>query len=347
MDSNGLNRELSQNVITPLYLFLAYDPFIARSYYHLMKRKAVDADFRELNVNEYDKKANPSDVIATCMTLPIMAEKRIVFVRDTSFSKCSDLCAALVRYAKKPCETTILILFANEIDKRSSLYKTFSQYGKVVECEKMKSPDLTKWIRMAFQRKQLKITEEAVRFFIDSSDYLSKESEIDLGYFANEIEKLTLSNPIGNEITLDHIKKTLSVNINEDVFRLSDDLLNGDTADAYVQTARLQFYNVPFQQILAVVAKAIRTFLICRTLHENGVGNATIAKEYGLHPYTVKKSIAFSERFSASDAKKSILILNRLDVGIKTGELDPDTAIALMVHQIGGRNFLLSERDAI
>jgi DNA polymerase-3 subunit delta len=346
MDSNGLNRELSQNVITPLYLFLAYDPFIARSYYHLMKRKAVDADFRELNVNEYDKKANPSDVIATCMTLPIMAEKRIVFVRDTSFSKCS--ISVLHWYdmqknhAKQQFSSSLRMKSINGVlyTKHSpSMGKSWNAKNEITGSYKMDS--------MAFQRKQLKITEEAVRFFIDSSDYLSKESEIDLGYFANEIEKLTLSNPIGNEITLDHIKKTLSVNINEDVFRLSDDLLNGDTADAYVQTARLQFYNVPFQQILAVVAKAIRTFLICGTLHENGVGNATIAKEYGLHPYTVKKSIAFSERFSASDAKKSILILNRLDVGIKTGELDPDTAIALMVHQIGGRNFLLSERDAI
>ena len=348
MDSTALNKELSMNVITPLYLFLAEDDYIARSYYALLKKKAVDNAFTELNISEYDaRKSNPTDVIASCMTLPIMAEHRVVSVRDASFAKCSELCETLVRYSKKTCETTVLVVYANGIDKRTSLYKSFSQNGKIVEFAKLKQADLVKWIRSSLKKKNLEIAENALRFFIDSSDYLSKDSEIDLGYFANEIDKLALSAPKGTELTQAMLKQTLSVNISEDIFRFSDDLLSGNLADAYLQIEKLLYHNAAFQQISAVVAKAIRTFCICRSLNEQGKSEASIAKEYGLHPYVVKKSIAAGANFSLSEGKKALLVINQLDVAVKVGEIEPNVALALLAQEIGGRTFHFAERTAV
>lgn len=343
MDSNLLNKELNMDIITSLYLFIAEDDYIADSYIKLMKKKVAANEFAQLNENYFEaKKSVPSEVSSVCNTLPVMAEKRVVIVRDRNISKYTALCAELVKYAKNACPSTVLIVHTNDCDKRTSLYKTFNEIGKIVEFAKLKNDALSRWIKNSFTKRNLTIADDAVRYMIDASDYGQKDADIDIGYFANEIEKLALYDPSKKQITLEIVKKVFSVNINEDIFKLTDALIDGDASAAYKQIHKILYNKTVPQIVIAAIARTLRNLCISQSLYENGKSEAVIAKEYAIHPYVVKKSIGAAKKFSKTDGLKSLLVLSKLDIMLKTGLSDADTAMLLMVEDICARTFLLA-----
>lgn len=340
MDSSALNKELNMNIISPLYLFIVDDDYIANSYITLMKKK-IGEEFIQLNQNYFEaKKTNPGEVIAACNTLPVLSDKRLVVVRDKNIFHHAALCGALIEYIKNPCQSTALIVYTNECDKRVSLYKSFLEHGKIVLFEKLKNEALEQWIKNAFNKRGLKIGRDALHYMIEAGDYNHKESEVDIGYYANEIEKLSLYEPTKKEISLESVKKAFSVNINEDIFKLSDAIIDGDISAAHKQIYKLTYNKTAPQVIIAAIARAVRNICICQSLYEKGKSEVSIAKECGLHPYVVKKSIAVKNRFNVSDGLKSLLVLAKIDVMLKTGLIDADSSLSLLACDIGTKTFL-------
>ncbi len=342
MDSAKLNSELKKNILTPLYLFIAKDTYIANSYINLIKQK-IEGDFKELNIYDFEAKyVDPSEVISVCYTLPVMAQKRLVVIRDKNITTYSELCDILISYAQDCSETTTLIVKTDSIKKNSRLYKAFDQYGKIVTCDKMKRDQLSKWIQNRFAKYGFKIERDALIALMESGDYFDKDSEIDLGFYVNEIDKLVQYHDKKQTIVLDTVDKVSSNNIDKDIFRLIDDLFSGNLNSAYEQMYHLTYNKVVPQIIIASIARNARNICICQSLSAEGKSEASIAKQCSIHPYAVKKAIAIGKRFSVLDAKNALLVLNQIDVKLKTGLLGSEEALALLIEDIGTKKFLLA-----
>ena len=347
MDYIALQKQLHKNILGPLYLFLAKDDYIAGAYVNLMRQKIAFGELGSLNETIFEeKKADPAQVAAACLNLPVMAERRIVVVKDKAAAKNAELAAFLAGYAKKPCLSTTLIVYTNEIDKRTALYRAFSDNGIVVEFDKMKNAQLADWLRHAFEKRGMKIREDALSYLLEAGDYTHRESEIDMGYYANEVEKLCNYQKKGKEITLEMVKKASSFNLNEDVFQFTDSLARGDLSGANKQLYRLTYNRVAPQSVIGAAARAMRNICVCQSLFAGGKSEAAIAKECGLHPFAVKKAVEVRSAFDVEDGKKALLVLNNLDVMLKTGLMDNDTAMALMAEDIASKKFTLARELA-
>jgi DNA polymerase-3 subunit delta len=213
MDSKLLNRELAQNILTTVYLFVAEDEYIAQSYLQLIKERFI-VSFPELNITEFeDKNIRASDVLAACTMLPIMAEKRLVVVKEQTF-KNKETAEGLVKYMQHPSPNTVLILYCGQVDKRTSVYKTAQKTGKIVEFSKLNHSELLQWIRTDVAKNKTEIDADAVEYLIKQSGYLNRESKIDLGYCRNELDKLILYDPKAKKISLETVQKVVSVEAN-------------------------------------------------------------------------------------------------------------------------------------
>ena len=118
-----------------------------------MIKQKIEGDFKELNIYDVEAKyVDPSEVISVCYTLPVLAPKRLVVIRDKNITTYSELCDIIVSYSEECSETTTLIVKTDSIKKNSRLYKAFDQYGKFVTCDKMKRDQLSKWIQNRFEK---------------------------------------------------------------------------------------------------------------------------------------------------------------------------------------------------
>ncbi len=67
---------------------------------------------------------------------------------------------------------------------------------------------------------------------------------------------------------------------------------------------------------------------------EKDIPYASILKRSGLHPFVVRKSYDQSRQFSLSDLKKIYQKIFQIDFDVKTGKVEPEMALDLLISSI-------------
>lgn len=334
MNYRQLQRELNNNIISRAYLFIAKDAYIADSYVKLMKERVVSGELAQLNINVFsDKKVLPGDVKNALLSLPVMSKRRLVVIKEDDVPSDAKLSEMLYEYLSESCESTVLIVYTKQCDKRSKLYKAFEATAKTVQFDKLNDKELYEWIENAFHKKNMKIAKQAVEYLIDALDYNGRDSVADLGYFANETEKLAAYDPSAKEITLEQAKKVVSPNITKDIFKYTESVMLGDAAGALVRMEELIDCKVPVQVIFHSLNKTLRQNALFKYMASNGMREGEIAKQTGAHPYAVKLSLT-KYSLGTDESLRAIKAINEADVNIKSGLIESYSAIVLLTERV-------------
>ena len=79
----------------------------------------------------------------------------------------------------------------------------------------------------------------------------------------------------------------------------------------------------------------LRNLLIIKDLIEKKTPYYSILKESGLHPFVAKKTFQQAGKFSIEELKKIYQKLFQADLDIKTGKVDGQTALDLLIAEVG------------
>jgi DNA polymerase-3 subunit delta len=83
-----------------------------------------------------------------------------------------------------------------------------------------------------------------------------------------------------------------------------------------------------------MIAYQFKNLLIVKELAQKGLMYASIVKKSGLHPFVVKKTYYLCNQFSFEELKKIYHNIFRVDLDIKTGKIEPEMALDLLVAKI-------------
>ncbi|WP_414151641.1 DNA polymerase III subunit delta [Acetobacterium carbinolicum] len=150
MNYKELSKSVKNKEISPVYLFTGPEQYIG----HMMEKTLIGTEIAKglepLNLTTYsDKNVDVSELLATCETLPMMSNKRMVIIREEAqLDKITDKKALdrITAYLEKPSPSTLLIIYWEQPDKRKKLYKSLTKAGSLVVFEKLDASDLTAWI---------------------------------------------------------------------------------------------------------------------------------------------------------------------------------------------------------
>ena len=232
-------------------------------------------------------------------------------------------------YLSDPNPAMTVIMKNPKPDKRTKLFKAFSEKAKIVEFEKLSNPELEQYIINAFAKKNQTINKQTANFIMQSVDYNGRDSGTDLGYVVNEIEKLSALCKNKKIITIEDAQKTVSVNVTKDIYRYTDAILEGDLKQAFDNMNRLIINKVPIQMAMATLDTVLRQNALWKEASESGLKDSQIAKKFGANPYVVKKTLLKS-KMSAENALKGIKKISEEDIKIKKGESDNTSSFALL-----------------
>ncbi|MBR6801864.1 MAG: DNA polymerase III subunit delta [Eubacteriaceae bacterium] len=340
-----LKKQLANGIVTGIYLFITEDRYLSDSYISQIEKMTVGPEWKSLNYNYFDLTTDPSNLIPSLTGMPVMSERRMVVfefgeIKSKNDTKTENIINTLTDYLRDPSEYAVLIVSCKNIDKRSAFYKLFKEKGKIAEFKKPKRADFYDWIEGEFSKRGVKANRDVINHIINSVDYNGRESEVDMGYFINEIEKVSMIDPKAKIITLDMARKVVSTGVNADIFKLTDSLTSGDLPGVYKQLYKLSYNNVPSQKTLATIATTMRNIAICQSVYESGKKEEDIAKEYSINPYVVKTSISMRGMFSYMDALKALKLLSDADMDIKTGRLSDEAALMNVCTMICTKVFM-------
>ena len=202
-------KDIKNKEISKVYLFYGEEFLLSQMMLDNLKKAIIKPEFEQLNFHTIDgKNATTEEIINACETLPFMDDTRLVVVSEipllsgtSNFStKDVDRLCDYIGQVPGGCH---LIFTSKKIDKKRKLVKAIEKHGALVEYSKLDKRDLSKWIAKRFKLEGKSIGESALQLFIESSDYLNKDSKANLSDIENEIKTIGqhLTGTIGQVLT--------------------------------------------------------------------------------------------------------------------------------------------------
>jgi len=221
-------------------------------------------------------------------------------------------------------EDLILIYEEGKINKSDSLFKFLKDKAKSQEFELLTNQRLKNWVKKEFKKYGSIIELKAIEVLIE---YVGN----DLWRMSNEIKKLaSYKNKVGSE----DIDLLVRPRIEIDVFKTIDAIAEKNKKQALILLHKhLEKGDSPLY-LLSMINYQFRNLLVIKDLIEKHNPYNLILKKSGLHPFVVKKSYYQSQEFTLQELKKIYQKIFQVDLDIKTGKVEPETALDLLIAEI-------------
>ena len=221
----------------------------------------------------------------------------------------------------------IVVVYENEApDQRTKFFKILQKSAKCQEFNHLQPAMLRKWIVQEFEKNKIEID-------INAQNLLLSFVGNNLWQMANEINKLS-NYRRGGVVRKEDVELLIKPNIENDIFKTIDALASKDKKQALSLLHKHLDNGDNSLYLLSMIAYQFRNFLVIKELQNAQKPYNLIAKISGLHPFVVQKSYYLCNQFSIEQLKKIYKKIFQVDSDIKTGKIEPETALDLLVAEI-------------
>ncbi len=335
------HRNLKDGDFTPVIFMFGEEDYLINWAADSLADKYVDRSSVMSDFLRMDEIENVSELIEACDTFSIFSAKRIIWARNfppllkknaKGYGK--DALDSLKAYINEPNPQTILILSCTDADDSIPLVKELKKTVRTYDFCQLDRPQLIAFARKRFTAAGTEISDRVLRYFIDETGYFNKETSYRLYNLINDIEKLAAYSA-GAPIREEDIDQTLKGDLDKFAFDFLDAVTSGKKDRAF----RL-FHNImntddeDFYKIYGLIVSQFELMLEARELSDEAISLEKIASMVRVNPYRLKKAMGFADRTGAAKLKEILSYLYEIDRNIKTGNMDGELAIQLMIGRI-------------
>jgi DNA polymerase-3 subunit delta len=225
-----LRRSLATGAPAPTYYIYGGEGVLKDEAISLILTRALEPGTRDFNLDSFSaQQLDPAELPAACSTLPMMAERRVVLLRDIeAWKRKSKAKTPAVQYLDRPMTDTVLVMVqSNDDDPDDEL----ASRSVSVECAAPTGDQLESWVdnRLATHGVLL---EPAAR------EHLIRATGGDLGLLTGEIQKLG-GLATDRPIDVDTVGALVGVRFGETAEDWRDAVVRDDTARASTLIPRL------------------------------------------------------------------------------------------------------------
>jgi len=326
-----LDRELRGGLIRPAYLLAGDEPLLRDESLAAIRRAVLADGLADFNFDSFDAKSlRPGTLIDALRSLPVMAARRLVLLRDVprprekqleSGGNPSDegqfseaLLQALV-LLKDGTISSVLVVQAVTVDRRSKWVKAFGEPACVVDCKPpTKTRELATFVREEARKQNVTLAEGV-------PELLAEAVGPQLLVLRREIEKLALFCEPGNKIQRSDVVGLVTHIAEEPIWQLSDAISEGRAEAALIALSRLLSSGTPAPVVLGALANHFRKLIHLRA-----------GKEVAGSPFAIQKLSKQAKRHTLARWQASLRVVHELDEVLKgRGAIRSGTALERLV----------------
>jgi len=305
-------KQIEKKVFAPIYLFYGNEQYIIEEIIRLIVDTAVDPALRQLNVEKYYCSETDSETIVTsALSIPMLSERKVIIVRD--YEKINDS-KALRHYFEHPSQSTILVLTANSIDKRKSIFSIIAKIGVTIKCENLKKPELIEWVKNKIHSYGKEISDPTIEMLFDLKGNSLQE-------VYTELEKVITFAGDKKKIDEKDILSVTGATKEFNVFELINLIGNGEKSKAIIMMNKLLDQNT---EPILIVNLLSRHFIILwkiQNLKRVNQNPNEIASVMQINPYFLKDYLSQADKFNIVKLEKCIEFLKNADLQLKSVSL--------------------------
>ena len=315
---------------SPVYLICGDDSYLRRSSLALLKEKYMPDVLPEFNYTEFDGSDCTVDEIAAAVeTLPMMAERRMVVVKDMDAASIS-----AEQYRKLESflgsvgsnESCVLIFFnisvkasAKSGDRQGAMRGLIKKAGTVINCKTPSPAEITDILLSEASKTGAQISRS-------DASYMVERCGSDITNLLSELVKLhALCGPQGR-ITRAQIDANTTQSVDVKAYMLASNVISGKRGDAYRIMEELFEGRTEPVAVLAIMSGAFIDLYRAKLADSGGKNADKMAELFGDEYKGKEKRLSFSfrdsRRYSVALLRKWCTMLCRTDAALKSSRVD-------------------------
>lgn len=317
-----LIQDLKNNEFKQVYLLCGEEDYLRKQYRDKLK-SALVSEGDTMNYNYFEgKDINVGEIIDLAETLPFFADKRVIILENSGLCKSGG--EDLAEYVKQPAESVIMILVETQVDKRSRLYKTIKESGRVCEFAQQNEATLKKWIYSLAKQENKFIDEQTINLFLEKTG-------TEMANIRTEWEKLMCYTIKRDSVIPKDVEEVCTQRISNRIFEMIAAIAEKRQQEALDMYHDLLTLKETPMGILALIARQFNLMLQVKELQQKNVPGRQIADKVGLVPFIEKKYEKQAARFKMRELKDALAACVAADEAVKTGRLNDVLSVELLI----------------
>lgn len=311
------------------------DTFRSRRQLRQMVEKfKKDRDPQGLNLAHFNAtKHKPGQILEQILASPFLSEKRMVVVEELLSSKEKDFVSELlIRIENNNIPESTVLVFWEPTDTfktkaAKDLFQRLQQEKFAQQYELLSGSTLTTWVHSEIEKNKRKIQRNAV-------EYIVQHVGNDMWHLHSLIDQLSAY--ADQDITIEDVQLFLDEQADDNIFNLVDAIINKQPKQVYQMIQQQYKMGEDSQFIFAMLLRQFRILLELKDLQERKMFTTAekVAKDLGIHPFVVKKSIPMLQKYSMSKLEEIYEQLLLLDKKTKTGFANQSLLVDVFVGSV-------------
>ena len=314
VDSQKFYKDLEAKNLKPVYFLYGDEPYllnkcIARFKDAVLTETSIDFNYSLFYAGDSDV----TQIKDAIETLPVFAPQRLVIIKNAHDFKDADF-LELESVITNQVKSTVLVFFAEKIDKRKKMIKTIFDLANCVEFKKPYENQIPQWISYICKGINLKINNDAIH-------RLHRLVGNNLTEIENQLFKIQDYIGERQEIELLDINTVVSVSREESVFDFTKAIGQKDRVLALEQLVNLLDQGQNEISIVSLVARHMRLLLTVRTGLDQGIGGAKLASIANVPSFYIESYCDQAKIWPIKKIEDTILVLHETDKALKSSPL--------------------------
>ena len=324
-----LRAELARGTLRTVYLLYGDEDLLIDEATDAITAAALAGGDSGFNLDVLrGTEADGRDIVARASSFPMMADRRVVVVREVD--KLSGRDPELVAsYVEHPSVSTCLVLTGTKPDFRKKPFSTVRKEGGAFEFRPLQDDALASWI-------SARAAETGLRIAPGGAKLLAASVGTSLRDLKNEIEKLFVFAGNRKEITEDDVSAVAGFSREFSVFELQNALGRRQRGRAVTIMERMLEAGGKVPVIVATLTTYYMTLWKLSDLRRRGVPPREHAAATRVSPYYLREYEEALESTTAADCERAFVHLANADATSKTTGQDVRHLMLTLVLELCG-----------
>lgn len=343
MNRESFYTSLRTQDLLPCYLFEGEEEYTKESALRALRTTVLKDDLTGLNSTTLiDPDADT--LVACAETLPMMAERRFVLVKECSLlqggknqngeekesgrNNAGDRMADYI--ARLPATVCLVFYLKGKANAARKLYKQINRQGGVVSFDVLDQNTLVKWIARELKIYNKQIDRHTVEQLIFSVGQ-------DMHVLSNELGKLVAYTEGNTIITTEDIDAVCIKTTEYRVFDLSDAMVKGNASLASRLMADMLQGGEQRMMLLSLLQRQYRQLLLIKILSADRIPSDTIARQLSLSPFVARKLQPLTQSYSMDELYWAQNLLTDTEFLVKSGQIPEEGSLEQAVYRLLAR----------
>jgi len=284
-------------------------------------RKELVSDFGEDTVE--GQGLTPSRLQDAILQAPFLDPYRVVYARMAAAARAEALAPAV---AEIPATTRLLITIAGRVSAAGKLAKAFiAAGGTVEEMQPLKGRALSEWAarRAADHGLTPAIAAQVVRV-----------TPPDLSIVDSELRKLAAYKASGAKLTPEAVAELLAGGREDEIFKLTDNLLPHPNADALKIARSLTRGGLQPTSVAYRMARHVALVLQVRARQDRGESLSEVQEKMSEHRFVLQKAYDAAKDADPERLEAALRAIRDYEWEVKSGQVDAELGLDVLLARL-------------